>query len=122
MIETGKKWLHVVILIVIMLPLSAAATDDLPEVLPINPVPSNTEPTVLRQNSTGNFVFLQGLIERIEDQAMVISDTTKRLSPSVKYRSKYEYIDASPLKFQVGSFVGFELNEKREIIEIWLIE
>ena len=63
-----------------------------------------------------------GQINRIGEGDMLIDDLLMWISPSVEYYSQSSGLPAFPEEFSVGTFVGFRVNEKREIIELWLIK
>ena len=56
----------------------------------------------------------EGVIDRIDDQEIVIDDTGFRLATRVEYRDAQERW-TSPAYFAVGSRVGFRLNDAGEI-------
>jgi len=61
-----------------------------------------------------------GVIDRISDSEVVISDSLLKLSPKVKFntpRSK----NTSDYHFTRGRSVAYLLNENREIESLWLI-
>ena len=64
----------------------------------------------------------KGTIDWIKEGELIINDTLLPISPSVEYYSRSSGLPAFPEEFQVGAFVGFRLNEKKEIIELWLLD
>ena len=84
------------------------------EITTINPVSDFRQP----ESPPG---AREGIIERVEKDFMVVTDVTYRLAPIVRYFSEYNGPGESPLKFKVGTYVGFRLNEQRELYELWLI-
>ena len=63
-----------------------------------------------------------GQINRIGEGVMLLDDLRMWISPSVGYYYQSNGLPAFPEDFSVGTFVGFRVNEKREIIELWLIK
>ncbi len=119
-----KKWWRLVILFIVLTawPLGAGAADDDPRIQSINPVPDFTQNKILLLSPEEKAGIREGVIERVESDFMVISDATRRLAPSVRYSSEFDGPGESPLQFKVGTLVGFRINEKREIYEMWLIK
>jgi hypothetical protein len=52
-----------------------------------------------------------GRIDRIGEDEIVICDILRGLSPSVSTHG-----------FRVGTFVGFRLNSRKEIIDLWVLD
>jgi hypothetical protein len=62
-----------------------------------------------------------GFINSIDNDSFVISDRNIKKSRSVFYHGmKFRHIPEA--EFTKGSFVGYKLNEKMEITEIYLID
>ena len=62
----------------------------------------------------------RGLLERIDKDVCVIADV---LRPFAQFVSYYSAQDGSVIyrsKFTAGTFVGYRINSKREIIELYL--
>jgi hypothetical protein len=118
-VKKVKKWCLVALLMVFLVAWVAGvgvAQED-PAILPINPVPGIQTPDILN-----NIKVREGTIHRVGDGVMVISDVTRRLAPAVRYLSGFMGPEKSPQAFKDGAYVGFRLNDKREIAEIWLIK
>ena len=62
-----------------------------------------------------------GVIDRLTDNEMVISDTFFKLSADVKYNTPRSS-DTSDYYFKTGRSVAYLLNEDREIESLWLIK
>lgn len=62
-----------------------------------------------------------GRIDAIDSQSVVIDDCVHKLSPGVTYSTpKREH--ASLYDFRPGVLAGFLLNDRKEVISLWLIE
>ena len=62
----------------------------------------------------------RGILARIDKEACVIEDV---LHPFARFVSWYSAQDGSVIyrsKFTAGTFVGYRINSKREIIELYL--
>jgi hypothetical protein len=62
----------------------------------------------------------RGILERIDKDVCVIADV---LRPFAQFVSYYSAQDGSVIyrsKFTAGTFVGYRINSKREIIELYL--
>ena len=59
-----------------------------------------------------------GLIERIDKDIMVIGDTMRQIAPEVTYHSGITGLAASRSEFRIGVYVGYQLNDKRQIISL----
>jgi hypothetical protein len=63
----------------------------------------------------------RGYIDRVGTNDIVINDLWYQLSPFVKYHNP-QRLDVAGYEFRVGKYVGFFLNDKREIVSLWLLE
>ncbi len=90
-------------------------------VLQINPVPDLQAGETLTTGSNEIIMHGIGTIAWIKEGELVIDDFLTPISPSVEYYSQSDGLPAFPEEFIIGTFVGFRLNEKNEIIELWLI-
>jgi hypothetical protein len=89
----------------------------------INPVPDlQAAETLLTTSGKELIIHGRGTIDWIIEGELIIQDTLMPISPSVEYYSQSNGLPAFPGEFQVGVFVGFRLNEKKEIIELWLLD
>ena len=61
-----------------------------------------------------------GVIGRIDQGVALIDDTLLSLSSFVSYYSADTGSVISPYEFKPGRCVGIRINDKREIIELWL--
>ncbi len=93
-----------------------------PEVLQINPVPDLQAAETLTIGDKDIVIHGYGQINRIGEDDMLIDDLRMWISPSVEYYSRSNGLPAFQDEFSVGTFIGFRINEKREIIELWLIK
>ncbi len=93
-----------------------------PEVLQINPVPDLQSGETLTAGQKVMVIDGYGQINRIGEGAVLIDDLQMWISPSVEYYSQSDGLPAFQDEFSIGTFVGFRVNEKREIIELWLIK
>ncbi len=91
-------------------------------VLQINPVPDLQAGDNL--TTSGNEIIIHdiGTICWIKEGELIIDDFLMPISPSVEYYSQSDGLPAFPEEFSIGTFVGFRLNAKKEIIELWLIK
>jgi hypothetical protein len=62
-----------------------------------------------------------GRIDRIGGGEIVINDTLFRLSTYVKYHTP-EQLDTPGYEFREGRYVGYFVNDQREITSLWLIK
>jgi hypothetical protein len=62
----------------------------------------------------------RGLLERIEKDVCVISDVLRPFARFVSYYSAQDGTVIYSSKFTPGKFVGYRMNSKREITELWL--
>jgi hypothetical protein len=62
-----------------------------------------------------------GKIEAIENDGIVIDDTSWKFSRHIKFATPRDR-RAGITAFSIGDTVAFLLNEKREIISLWYIE
>jgi hypothetical protein len=62
-----------------------------------------------------------GRIDKIFEDRIIINDSSKKLSSSVAYGVPSSP-NASKSSFQVGNTVGYLLDQRREIISLWLIK
>ncbi len=92
-----------------------------PEVLQINPVPDLQAGETLTTGSKEMIIHGSGTINWIKEGELIIYDTLMPISPSVEYYSESDGLPAFPGEFRVGTFAGFRLNAKKEIIELWLL-
>ena len=93
-----------------------------PEVLQINPVPDLQAGETLTTGLKEMIIHGRGPIDRIEEGDVVITDILMPILSSVEYYSEPDGLPAFPEDFSVGTSVGYRLNEKREIIELWLLD
>ena len=95
---------------------------EVPQVLQINPVPDLQAGDNL--TTSGNEIIIHdiGTIYWIKEGELIIDDFLMPISPSVEYYSQSDGLPAFPEEFSIGTFVGFRLNAKKEIIELWLIK
>ena len=88
----------------------------------INPVPDLQAAETLTASGKELIIHGRGTIDWIIEGELIIEDTLMPISPSVEYFSQSNGLPAFPEEFQAGVFVGFRLNEKKEIIELWLLD
>jgi hypothetical protein len=62
----------------------------------------------------------RGILERLEKDVCVIGDVLRPFAPFVSYYSALNKSVIYRSKFTPGSFVGYRINSKREIIELYL--
>ena len=62
-----------------------------------------------------------GRIDKIFEDRVIINDSSKKLSSSALYAVPSN-AHASKSSFRVGNTVGYLLDNKREIISLWLIK
>ena len=86
----------------------------------INPVPDLQAAETLTESGKELIIHGTGTIDWIKEGELIIQDSLMPISPSVEYFQP-NGLPAFPGEFQVGVFVGFRLNEKKEIIELWLL-
>ncbi len=91
-------------------------------VLQINPVPDLQAAETLTASGKELIIHGRGTIDWIKESELLIEDTLMPISPSVEYFSQSNGLPAFPEEFQAGVFVGFRLDEKKEIIELWLLD
>ena len=87
----------------------------------INPVPDLQAAETLTSSGKELIIHGTGTIDWIKEGELIIQDSLMPISPSVEYYSQSNGLPEFPGEFQVGVFVGFRLNEKKEIIELWLL-
>lgn len=89
-------------------------------ILPINPVPE------IRIDKSFNIDEIKfaggGLIERIDKDIMVIGDTMRQIASDLTYHSGITGLAASRSEFRIGVYVGYQLNDKRQIVSLWLLK
>jgi hypothetical protein len=88
----------------------------------INPVPDLQAAETLTASGKELIIHGRGTIDWIKEGELIIEDTLMPISPSVDYFSQSNGLPAFPEEFQAGVFVGFRLDEKKEIIELWLLD
>ena len=116
-----KRWLWVLLIAIpLALTMGSGFAEEFPAILTINPVPNIPQP-VSPELPPGVY---EGLIERVAKDVMVICDVLFRLAPDIRYLSEYNGTEANPSEFKVNTYVGYRLNvnDPREIVEIWLIK
>jgi len=64
----------------------------------------------------------RGFVERIGEGFLVISDTTKRLAQNVRFYRGAKGAPISLSEIQVGTYVGYTVNERAEIEVMWIAE
>jgi hypothetical protein len=62
----------------------------------------------------------RGILERIDKDVCVIADVLRPFAPFVSYYSAQNGTVIYRSKFIPGKFVGYRINSKREIIELYL--
>ncbi len=62
-----------------------------------------------------------GRLDSLGAAEVVIDDQVMTLAPDIKYHTPQE-MDASPAFFPPGCMVGYMVNNKEEVISLWLIE
>jgi hypothetical protein len=62
-----------------------------------------------------------GRIDKIYEDRIIINDSSKKLSSSVAYAVPSSP-NASKSSFREGNTVGYLLDQRREIISLWLIK
>ena len=62
----------------------------------------------------------RGILERIDKDVCVIADVLRPFAPFVSYYSAQNGSVIYRSKFTAGTFVGYRINSKREIIELYL--
>jgi len=118
-IRVWKKAILVMAILALCIGSSPAA--EAPEVLQINPVPDPQSGETLTIGGKEIVIHGYGQINRIGEGDMLIDDLRMWISPSVEYFSLSNGLPAFPEEFSIGTFIGFRVNERREIIELWLI-
>ena len=130
-IKTGKQVWKMAALLTVLLAWSVGTgfAGEALKVLPIKPVPDfrageGGESTAPKHNKVRVSFDGGGRIDRVgKDETgdlMVINDRLRYLSPSVTYHSGVGG-SASPSKFLAGKRVGYLLNEKREITDLYFL-
>lgn len=119
-LEAGKKIWKVMLMVTIFWGLICGPgfAGDVAEIISINPVPDLQVNKPAVQDSPNMIINGRGFIGRIGQNEMVIGDM---LFPILN-ATQYFRVDGTPAKyseFSVGSYVGFRLNNAREIIELW---
>ena len=102
--------------------IGSSPAGEVAEVLPINPVPEFQAGESGTTSPDDMIIHGRGLIQRIGAGEMVIGDMLLPISSSVTYYAAKTGDDAEPAEFKVGTSVGFRLNDKRAIIELWLLD
>ena len=69
---------------------------------------------------TGVELSGRGILERIDKDVCVIADVLRPFAPFVSYYSAQNGSVIYRSKFTAGKFVGYPINSKREIIELYL--
>jgi hypothetical protein len=108
----------VVLLAAIMAP-DPAGTADTPAVLPIDPVPM-IEPFDWVPPVPDRPESRLGMIERMYGDIVVVSDAIRAIASDAVYRSRRDGPATTRGVLSVGKWVGYRLNEAREISEIWI--
>jgi hypothetical protein len=122
MIVKRKKGRKVAVLLTALLAwtIGMGLAGDVLESVLINSVPG------FRAAEAGETGFIEddfdgtGRIGRIEKNEIVIDDSLRRLSGSVKYHSQTNGA-ISRSQFRVGKIVGYRINAQGEITGLWLL-
>lgn len=119
----GNMWLAAAVMVAIALAAgggpTAAIADDLPAILPIDPVPRglSMSPVI---GADGLYIEPRsGPLESIDETVVVIGDVTFRMAPSIRFLRNREGFDYSRGFFTPGTFVEYLLNDDREVTAIW---
>ncbi len=96
--------------------------DEKAQILSINPVPElKSEKIGLPDQQMPDFNGV-GRIEMIKKSRIVINDRFMRTAPGVEYRSLKGPQPVEKSKFHQGATVGYQLDENRKIIALWLLD
>ena len=112
-------------LIMIVLTVAIVNAGDAPKILPIKPVPNiipGATPNTEKEKTTfhgGGFINIIGKDDQGRNM-MVINDRIKYFDPNVHYYSN-KGGTLSPSKFKVGDEVGYLVNQKKEITDLYLL-
>ena len=111
-------FLTVVILMVMAGSAYGADSFDVPAITPLTDAQLNT-----LKKKPGIPGARNGFVERFGDAGIVvISDTTRQLTPDARF---YRGANGTPIfrtEIQVGTYVGYTLNDKAEIDLMWIAE
>jgi len=94
-----------------------AGAEEAPEILPVNPVPDFEASASLTGEETFDGI---GVIDRLEEDDIVIDDIGLRISFRVDYYIEPDTV-ASRQHFKIGSRVGYQLDEEGEVYRLWLL-
>ena len=117
--KTG--WVFIVLLIIMVTwGIGIGLADEKEQILSIKLVPElKSEKTGLPDSPMPDLNGV-GRIDRIKSGRIVINDRSMRLAPGVVYRSLKGLVEKS--QFHQGATVGYQLDENRKIIALWLLE
>jgi len=109
------------ILAMLMLPLSSAVAAESMTVPSITPLPEDLpEMFNKRPGIPGMRVgFIKGFRN---EGVVVINDSAWKLASDVRLYRKYEGSPVFLTEFQIGTYVGFTLNDNAQVDVMWIIE
>ena len=121
--QVSRVWKRAILVMAILaFCIGSSPAAEAPEVPQINPVPDLQAAETLTAGDKEIVIHGYGQINRIGEGVMLLDDLQMWISPSVEYYSQSNGLPAFPEEFSVGAFVGYRVNEKSEIIELWLIK
>ena len=90
---------------------------DVPSITPLFEQPSES------LNKKPGIPGRRGFIVRFGDGGIVvISDASKRLAPNARFYRKYNGTPVFLSEFQVGTYVGYTVDDRAEIDMMWIAE
>ncbi|MEA3280001.1 MAG: hypothetical protein U9Q38_05330 [Thermodesulfobacteriota bacterium] len=121
----GMAWKTLLLIIAILTCVAGSGLAEEPiSILPINPVPEiRPEIRIDKSFNIDEIKFAGGgLIERIDKDIIVIGDTMRQIASDLTYHSGITGLAASRSEFRIGAYVGYQLNDKRQIVSLWLLK
>lgn len=116
LVKRKKQVLNVLLMTAVLMAwgFGAGFAEEAIKMLPINPVPG------LNEGAPEPVLDGRGVIQFVEGNEMVIGD----IRFQILNETAYYLSDGTPAfssEFEIGKIVGYRLNAKRQIIELWAL-
>ena len=126
--QSGCRWRQQAAVIVLAMGMLAGAlapgfAQELPKILPINPVPGMPNHWIYSGEDPPSNVRV-GKLDRLGENEVVVNDFTIRFSTEkeVAFYSKSSASAIPRSRFKVGDLVGCELDKKGRLEILWLFK
>jgi hypothetical protein len=63
----------------------------------------------------------RGVLDALTDDTVTVSDSQFSLAPTVSFNLP-GWIGVSRTRFEAGQFVAYKLNEKKEVVSLWVLQ